>query len=53
MRIGELTYTAADAKKVIFAQTSLTRSDISFVKGNPYAILHFKQSKTNRKYIRM
>lgn len=29
MRIGELSYTAAEAKKAAFAETGLTRSDIS------------------------
>ncbi len=44
MRKGELRYTAAEAKKVMFAETSLTRSDISFADGDQYAILRLKQS---------
>ncbi len=39
MRMGELTYTAAEAKKATFAETDLTRSDISFAEGDQYAIL--------------
>ncbi len=30
MRMGELTYTAAEAKKATFAETGITRLDISF-----------------------
>ena len=39
MRMGELTYKAAEAKKATFAETDLTRSDISFVERDQYAIL--------------
>ena len=42
MRMGELTYTAAEAKKATFAETGLTRSDISFAEGDQYAILRLK-----------
>ncbi len=31
MRLGEITYTVAEANKLTFAKTKLTRSDISFV----------------------
>lgn len=50
MRMGELTYTAAAAKKATFAETSLTRSDISFAEGDQYAILRLKLSKTNKEH---
>ena len=50
MRMGELTYTAAEAKKVTFAQTSLTRSDISFAEEDQYAILCLKRSITNTEH---
>lgn len=39
MRMGELIYIAAEAKKAMFAETDLTRSDISFAEGDQYAIL--------------
>ncbi len=42
MTIGELTYTAAEAKKATFAETGLTRWDISFAEGDQYAILRLK-----------
>ncbi len=42
MRIGELTYMVAEAKKAMFAETGLIRSDISFAEGDQYAILHLK-----------
>ena len=47
MRMGELTYTAAELKKDSFKETKLTRSDISFSEGDQYAILRLKQSKTD------
>lgn len=47
MRLGEITYTAAEAKKPTFAETKLTRSDISFAEGDQYAILRLKRSKTD------
>ncbi len=50
MRMGELTYTATEAKKATFAETGLTRSDISFAEGDQYAILRLKQSKTDTEY---
>ncbi len=50
MRMGELTYTAAEAKKATFAETSLTRSDISFAEGDQYAIVRLKQSKTDMEH---
>ncbi len=53
MRIGELTYTAAEAKKAKFAETGLTRSDILFAEGDQYAIPRLKQSKTNTEHTRV
>ncbi len=50
MRMGELTYTAAEAKKATFARTGLTRSDIPFAEGDQYAILRLKRSKTDREH---
>ncbi len=50
MRMGELTYTEAEAKKATFAGTSLTKSDISFTEGDQYAILRLKQSKTDTEH---
>ncbi len=50
IRMGELTYTAAEAKKVMFAEIGLTRSDISFAEGDQYAILCFKRSKTDTEH---
>ncbi len=47
MRMRELRYTAAEAKKATFAETGLTRSDISFAEGDQYAILRLKRSKTD------
>ncbi len=47
MRLGEITYTAAEVKKSIFAETKLTRSDISFEEENQYTTLRLKQSKTD------
>lgn len=39
MKMGELTYTVAKAKKATFMETGLTRSDISFADGDQYTIL--------------
>ncbi len=50
MRMGELTYTAAEAKKATFAETGLTRLDVLFAEGDQYAILRLKQSKTNTEH---
>ncbi len=50
MRIGELTYIAAGAKKATFAWTGLMRSDISFAEGDQYAILRLKRSKTDTEH---
>ena len=53
IRMGELTYTAAEAKKATFAETGITRSDISFAEGDKYAILRLKQSKTDTEHTGM
>ena len=50
MRMEEFTYTAVEAKKATFAQTGLTRSDISFAEGDQYAILRLKRCKTDTEY---
>ncbi len=50
IRMGELTYTAAEAKKTTFAETGLTSSDISFAERDLYAILRLKRSKTDTEY---
>ncbi len=50
MRMEELTYTAAEAKKAMFAETSLTKSDIFFAEGDQYAILRLKPSKTDTEH---
>lgn len=47
IRIGELTYTMAEVTKAMFVKIGLTKSDISFIEDNQYAILPLKQSKTN------
>lgn len=51
MKIGKLTYIVAKAKKAMFIEISLTKSDISFVKSDQYTILFLKWSKTNTEYI--
>ncbi len=50
MRMGELRYTAAEAKKATFVERGLTRSDISFAEGDQYAILELKQSSTDMEH---
>ncbi len=50
MRMGELTYTAAEAKKATFAEIGLTRSDISFEEWDQYSILRLKRSRTDTEY---
>ena len=50
MRMGELTYTAAEAKKATFAETGLTRWDIYFAESDQYAILRLKRSKTDTEH---
>ena len=48
--MGELTYTAAEAKKATFAETGLTRLDILFAESDQYAILQLKRSKTDTEH---
>lgn len=50
LRLGEITYTGTELKKASFSDTKVTRSDISFSKGNQYAVLRLKQSKTDTKH---
>ncbi len=50
MRMGKLTYTTVEAKKATFAETGLTRSDISFAEEDQYAILRLKRSKTDTEH---
>ncbi len=45
MGMRELTYIAAEPMKATFAETGLTRSDISFAEVDQYAILQLKRSK--------
>ncbi len=47
MRMTELTYTAADAKKAMFSKTDLARSHISVAEGAQYVVSRLKQSKTD------
>ncbi len=42
MRMGELTYAVTEAKKAMFIETALKRSNISFAKGDQYTILRLK-----------
>lgn len=51
MRMEELTYVAAKAKKATFADIGLIRLHISFAERDQYAILWLKWSKTDVKYI--
>ncbi len=50
MRMGELTYKVAEAKKATFTETGLTRRDISFAEGHQYAILRLKRSKNDMEH---
>ncbi len=50
MRTEELTYTEAEARKATFAETGLTRSNISFTGRDQYAILPLKRSKTDTEH---
>ncbi len=42
MRLREITYMTAEAKKSTFAETKLTGSDTSFVEGDQYVTLRLK-----------
>ncbi len=50
LRLGEITYTGTELETASFSTTRVTRSDISFSKGNQYAVLCLKQSKTDTKH---
>ncbi len=50
IRMGELTYTAGEAKKATFAEKDLKWSGISFAEGDQYAILRLKRSKTDTEH---
>lgn len=50
LRLGEITYTATEAKKASFKDKKVTRSDISFSEGDQYAILRLKRSKTDTEH---
>ncbi len=47
LRLGKITYTAAERKKSTFVETHATKSDISFAEGDQYTVLRLKQSKTD------
>lgn len=47
LRMGEFTYTGAEAKANTFINTKLTRSDITFSDRDQHAILRLKRSKTD------
>ena len=47
LRMGEFTYTDAESQARTFADTKLTRSDITFSEGDQHAILRLKRSKTD------
>ena len=47
LRMGEFTYTSAEAQARTFVDTKLTRSDITFSEGDQHAILRLKRSKTD------
>ncbi len=51
LRLGEITYTASELKKKsTFVETHATRSDISFIEEDQYAVLRLKRSRTNVDY---
>lgn len=47
LRMGEFTYTNAESQARTFADTKLTRSDITFSKGDQHTILRLKRNKTD------
>lgn len=51
MRLGEITYTAAEKVTTLFKDLHLTRSDITF--SEKYATLRLKRSKTNTNHTRV
>lgn len=50
LSLGGITYTGTELKKASFSRTKVTKSDVSFVEGNQYAILRLKQSKTDTEH---
>lgn len=50
MKLGEM---KANAKKISFEKTKLTRSDVFFAEENQYATLSLKQSKTDTEHTRV
>lgn len=50
LRLGEIIYTNTKLKKLAFADIHTTRSNISFIKSNQYAVLRLKRSKTDIKH---
>lgn len=47
-RLDEITYTAANKKKVSFSEVNATRSNISFAEYDQYATLRLKTETTLR-----
>ena len=47
LRLGEITYSSTDRKKLAFIHTSPTRGDVSFAEDDQFATLWLKQSKTD------
>lgn len=45
LSLGEITYTGTELKKTSFSATNVTRSDVSFSKGNQYTVICHKQNK--------
>ena len=43
-------YMGTKFKKTLFLSTKVTRSNISFAKGNQYPVVRLKQSKTNTEH---
>ncbi len=48
LRLGEITYTAAEARQAAFALTKATRGDITF--GPDHMVLRLKRSKTDKQH---
>lgn len=51
LRLGEITYTAADLRKSSFPMTHVTRLDDAFTEYDQYAVLRLKNSKTDLDHI--
>ncbi len=48
LRLGEITYTAAEARQAVFSMTKATRGDITF--GPDHMVLRLKRSKTDKQH---